>query len=220
MGIKQFWYAAYGSNLLEDRFLSYINGRRPWGNKGARDTEYLSQTDQCSIPYELYFAKHSKKWKGAVAFLDPQPKETNQTICRLYLVKQQQFIDIWTQENGNNPQTEPIPRSILMIPFESHSFQDIGERWYNRIIFLGFHTDGLPIYTITNSKRFEVKEETFASEDYLVVLVNGFREMGFHDDEIKSYFLTQVGIKEENLMKAFKEDYLEEVKQRLSNKNY
>lgn len=70
--MKYVWYASYGSNLLEERFLCYIRGGQPAGSTesepGARDPSLPLRSIQFSMPYPLYFAKERTKWgKGGVA---------------------------------------------------------------------------------------------------------------------------------------------------------
>ena len=70
------WYASYGSNLLYNRFLCYIQGGEIEGaNKvypGCRDRTPPIMDKQIVIPHELYFSKHSNIWENkGVAFIKP-----------------------------------------------------------------------------------------------------------------------------------------------------
>ena len=68
------WYASYGSNLCEDRFLCYIKGGMPQGSKkmhlGCSDKTAPRATQNIIINRALYFAKEYSSWgKGGVAFI-------------------------------------------------------------------------------------------------------------------------------------------------------
>ena len=155
------WYASYGSNLLIERFLSYIKG----GICRYNGKNYISCSDQAlpldlrpiTIPYKLYFGNESSSWgSGGVAFLDTnQPGET---LGRMYLITKEQFEHVHMQE-GN------------------HS------NWYNEIVTLGDY-EGIAIKTITNSS---LRPKARPNESYNKVLVEGIKEtypdMNFEDTE-------------------------------------
>ena len=102
-GKDMIWYAAYGSNLSEHRFLCYINGGKPEGASeeqlGMRDKSPPLINMHFSISHELYFADYAVRWDGGVAFISPEPSEKYETHCRIYLIKRQQFIELLSQEN-------------------------------------------------------------------------------------------------------------------------
>jgi len=69
------WYASYCSNLKSARLLSYITGGQPPGsvstNPGCHDPSPPLDVRPITLPYELYFAGHSRTWGGGgVAFND------------------------------------------------------------------------------------------------------------------------------------------------------
>merc|ERR1712000_428846 len=68
------WYLSYGSNLLEERFLCYIEGGTPPGSKsfhsGSRDKRKPIQSKGCFLRHEMVFARESATWQnGSVAFI-------------------------------------------------------------------------------------------------------------------------------------------------------
>ena len=126
------WYACYGSNLKSERFACYIQG----GLCAENNHEYVGCSDKTlwsgsclrDYPGRMYFGQRSGSWKEAgvpkgVAFYDPsQPGVTH---MRLYQISRAQLHDLQFQEGG-------------------------GQDWYGRILTLGVHADGLPIYTFTS----------------------------------------------------------------------
>ncbi|OPX83659.1 MAG: hypothetical protein A4E53_04494 [Pelotomaculum sp. PtaB.Bin104] len=69
------WYVGYGSNMLNERFMCYINGGqfrhngRPH-NRCADTTPPLAKMIY-EIPYNMYYGNRSSGWNGmGVSFLD------------------------------------------------------------------------------------------------------------------------------------------------------
>jgi hypothetical protein len=93
------WYACYGSNISEDRLMIYINGDIN-GNfaksDGCRDKSKPIESKSYIIRRRLYFAKHSLKWNGGVAFLNY--RSLGKIYGKIYKIKKSQFIDILNQE--------------------------------------------------------------------------------------------------------------------------
>lgn len=154
------WYACYGSNLLEERFMYYLAG----GRSVFDHTEYKECKDQSryltscptTIPYQLYFSRSAAKWgNGGVAFLDVcQP---GMTLGRMYLVTREQFMDIQAQEG----------------------------LWYQQSLDLGTY-QGLPIITFTDTQRMPNHQP---HDSYLEVIRHGIRQTypDMIDEEIESY---------------------------------
>jgi hypothetical protein len=98
------------------------------------------------LPYEIYFGKESKSWGGGgVAFLDAEKPSV--VLGRMYLVSEEQFEDIRTQEG----------------------------RWYNRT--LEFECDQIkdcPIKSFTHDTRCK---ENPPSLTYRGVIQSGMKEM-------------------------------------------
>jgi hypothetical protein len=155
-------YAAYGSNLLKERFMVYIKGGKYRGReyRGSIDKTEPRDLGWMYVPHRLYFAKSSPRWgyKG-VAFLGCEKEKDNNfyAVARLWKVSEQQFEDIKEQE---------------------------GQIWYNVELELG-EKDSLIIKTITGCWGSEITEP---SEEYLSVIKEGLKETtGWSDDKIEEY---------------------------------
>ena len=67
------WYACYGSNINIDRLMIYINGDQngKFGHvEGCSDKSKPLEAKPYIFNCSIYFAKHSNRWNGGVAFLD------------------------------------------------------------------------------------------------------------------------------------------------------
>lgn len=173
-GPTKVWYASYGSNLCEDRLLCYINGSKPKGatlkHHGMHDKTPPILDLPFSIPNKLYFADYSTMWKGGVAFISPKESLEEKTLCRIYLIDRQQFIELFAQENN-------IPIDKVKINFDKlNSKKQIksGNGGYNLLIKVG-HKLGRPIYTFTRSDD-DPSVHTCPSESYLKVIIRGLIE--------------------------------------------
>lgn len=155
-------YAAYGSNLLKERLMVYIQG-------GVfQNREYQSCTDKTPpddlgwqyVPYRLYFAKHSPRWNsGGVAFLSCKQESNPEhyTVVRLWKISESQFNEIQNQES---------------------------ESWYHKILILG-KKDGLEIKTITGCWTHELNKPC---EEYLNIIKAGVKETtNWDDDNVENY---------------------------------
>ncbi|HEO64467.1 MAG TPA: hypothetical protein ENI73_01215 [Spirochaetes bacterium] len=189
------WYASYGSNLSQDRFLFYINGGKPEGatriNIGCRDKSLPKDNRPINIPYLLYFTKQAYPWayKG-VAFIGLNKDHSNSTLGRMYLVSEQQFIDVVSQENGD----------IEMPIIDLKALQKVGSKvifkdsWYGNIIYIG-ELEGYPIFTFTSSASMDAESFVAPSYEYLKVIITGLQETYFYTNkEIADYLLTKPGI--------------------------
>ena len=142
------WYAAYGSNLWPERFRCYLEGGTAPGSTtsspGARNPAPPQKTERSSCAHERFYAGESKRWHGGgVAFLASEPGN-HETILRLYLITEEQFEDVFAQENGLD---SPISLDLATLANAGHL--DATDRWYGRLIDLGTHADGHQIVTFT-----------------------------------------------------------------------
>ena len=139
------WYAGYGSNLSSERFRCYIKS----GHCDANNKDYPGCTDKtlwsdCCLrdyPGRMYFGQKSGSWAGkGVAFYEPAlPGETH---MRLYQISRAQLHEVQAQEG--------------LKPY-----------WYGRLVTLGVHEDGCPIYTFTSEGRQERNEPSAAYLDLI-----------------------------------------------------
>lgn len=137
------WYAGYGSNLSNERFLYYIKGgyypetRREYS--GCNDKKIWIFEQFKKYPGKMYFAKQSSAWDNkGVAFYNPEG--TGFTYMKLFKITREQFHEIQKQE---------------------------GMSWYGRIVCLDVLEDDCPVYTITNEKKLE---ENAPSKKYLELI--------------------------------------------------
>lgn len=161
-GIKdddEVWYAAYGSNLSEDRFRYYLEGGVcPQNGKdypGCRNKRLWTDSAMDAVVGRMYFARHSPSWNsGGVAFFDR--RGGGRTIIRRYRITWGQLLDIQAQE---------------------------GQRWYSRRELLGF-CDGVAIYTLTSE---EVQKQTKPDAAYVSLIRNALLASGKTEKETDRY---------------------------------
>ena len=188
------WYACYGSNLLEERFLCYIKGGQPKGAKttyeGCSDKTIPTDNEDFYICSELYFAKESGNWdNGGVAFIRTLFEPQASTIGRIYLVTKGQLIDIARQETSTK--TELTIDFDKAIEDGSHIFKR--PSWYGNIIYLGQQND-YPIFTLTNEN--DLQQLTKPSKNYIKTISDGIKEAhNFDDKTILEYLRSKGGVK-------------------------
>ncbi|WP_339213608.1 hypothetical protein [Ornithinibacillus sp. FSL M8-0202] len=189
------WYASYGSNLMKERFLAYIYGGKPPGSNqsehGCRDKTAPKESERIDIPFPLYFSKERSKWgEGGVAFIGTAASNEEKTIGRMYLITEEQFQDVVSQENNG------LQVKLDLIEIERKGYVDIHHGWYNRMVYLG-KRDGAPIFTFTSSLPISHVTFTKPSVAYLSVIAFGLMELGLGEDEIVDYLMAIEGIQEE-----------------------
>lgn len=192
------WYAAFGSNLSQRRFLTYLQGGRPplgdadHREEGARDASLPTGSLPFAVDNELYFAYRSTRWGGGgVAFLDADvaDPEAGPTLCRTWCISVGQFEDVHRQEN----------RAEMAQPLNMERLVDRGrvlqyDGLYGLALLVGFHEDGLPVVTITSSRR--VPEPNVPDLRYLMTIGTGLHQsMGMDREEIIDYLITKDGVR-------------------------
>jgi tetratricopeptide (TPR) repeat protein len=188
------WYASYGSNLCSRRFMSYLEGGQPDGasssHSGCRDKTSPKDDQPIKISYPLYFAKQSPNWGGkGVAFIGLKKEETETTLGRMYLITEQQFIDVVSQENDG------VNISIDFQEVRKRGSMVFHESWYGNIVYLG-EQDGFPIYTFTSGKNIALEAPVAPSPQYLKYIISGLKEVyPVTDEDIVKYLMTRPGIK-------------------------
>jgi hypothetical protein len=90
---KYVWYACYGSNLYSERFYEYI--------KECTNKTLPREDMPFTIPYPLYFAKFSTRWRGAIAFIGHIRDDAESSLGRIWLITEEQFEEIKMQEGPN-----------------------------------------------------------------------------------------------------------------------
>lgn len=162
------WYVSYGSNMLEERFLCYIEGGRFEGSASYReaceDPTRPLQKRAIDIPYDMYFGNYSGSWEGCgVSFLDTTKE--GHALGVAYLITKDQFEHVAAEENGGR----------------SPGYGN----WYEDIISLG-EMDGFEMLTISNN---ELRDYNEPCEEYLNTLKRGIREnwSEMSEEDIESY---------------------------------
>jgi len=188
------WYACYGSNLLEERFICYIKGGQPKGAQktyeGCRDKTLPADNEDFYICSELYFAKQSSNWdNGGVAFIRTVFEPQASTIGRIYLITKDQLIDIARQETQTT--TELLIDFDRAIKDGSYIFKR--PSWYGNLLYLGKQNE-YPIFSLTNEN--DLQPSTKPSKSYLKIICQGIKESHNIDDTtIFDYLKNKQGIK-------------------------
>lgn len=189
------WYASYGSNLSQERFLCYIAGGQPKGTtrvySGCSDKRLPTQNKPLLIHRELYFARESATWeRGAVAFLKNQIDEKQNTLGRMYLIKVEQFVELVKQEIDFEGE---LPVDLKAIE-EKGSLVVKDNAWYGNIIYLG-KDDDFPIFTFTFENDRQTPNKPGAA--YLKTIISGLRECyDLSSEDIAAYLANKAGIRE------------------------
>ncbi len=172
------WYAAYGSNLMAARFLTYLTGGPvPHSTTeriqdGGRDPSPPRADEAITIPHRLFFARSSKAWGGGgVAFLDPTRRPDHQTPGRAWLITAEQFEDVYRQENG---QAEVTALDHDALAEAGHL--DVLDTFYGRLIHLGIGTGGHPVATFTCADPSRLGPERPRHHSYETVMDLGLAE--------------------------------------------
>ena len=157
------WYACYGSNLLKERFLHYLQGGTcRFNGRTYRPCRNPSPPLDCrpfAIPHDMYYGNQKSSWgPGGVSFLDAS--RPGEAFGRVYLITQEQFEHVHEQETNNS-------------------------RWYDMTVELG-SLNGIPVRTFTNHAW---REGTQPGEMYLHVIHLGLKETypAMSEQEVEAY---------------------------------
>ena len=159
---RYIWYAAYGSNLSLSRFMEYIDS--------CQDTSEPEELRPYQIPYDLYFAYHSRHWNGSgVAFIDMD--KPGCTMGRIYKIRTAQFLEIQRREGA------PYCNKVMLGTLE-----------------------GIPVYSFTSpSRRSDINnpdreyldvvlaglKETYPEKGELVLLTYLLSHGALQEDDLK-----------------------------------
>jgi hypothetical protein len=184
------WYAGYGSNIDEGRFLRYLTGGRPPGavreTPGARDTSPPVDQRAIVLPGRMFFGWESPTWGGGISFLDAS--SDGSAFARAYLVTHEQLADVAAQEMHREPGEELDLTGVLAD--RSHSY---GPGRYETIHLVG-ELDDLPVLTFTASTTTDIAVNA-PSGAYLATIVRGLRAThGLPDADVADYLLGCAGM--------------------------
>ncbi len=179
------WYVSYGSNLLRQRFLCYIEGGLPEGsshtNPGCSDRTPPRDDRLVMIPHPLVFAEHSTAWGGAVAFVQHRT-DGPPTYARAWLITWEQFEGVLSQENKSSLMR--LDRTTG--PGWQGSLAPAG--WYSWVIALQDPLgDGRPAFTFTSPEPDGPPAPSPPSPQYLDTLRRGLLEMRLDPDAVERY---------------------------------
>lgn len=192
------WYACYGSNLLEKRFLLYIRGGRidiiDKSYPGCSDKTLPLKNKPYTLPYALYFSQTSSIWENmGVAFIKSQVDRSVAALGRIYLITKSQFEQVFLQENGLDPRTNSVELDLGKIIDKGQLI--VNDNWYGRVIYIGDEEE-YPVLTFTSPLEDENIQLNPPGEKYLEVIIIGFKECyGSTNEDILEYLSNIEGIK-------------------------
>ncbi|MEO6955206.1 MAG: hypothetical protein ABI137_00555 [Antricoccus sp.] len=191
MTLDLIWYAAYGSNLSQNRLMHYLAGGQPQSAQrayaGARDPRRPRATKSLLLPGEVYFAWQSTTWGGGVAFYDPTV--LGASAGRAYLITASQFADIAAQEMHR-----PSGTDLDLAPFGSGTTSlSLGAGRYETLQLI-CRLDDIPVLTFTSAQRHRRYNSPVGP--YLKLMARGIKQS--HDwspDRIEQYLLSRPGVR-------------------------
>ena len=191
------WYAAYGSNLHARRLAYYIQGGTPPGTghtyPGFRDRTPPAKTTPLTLPGSIYFAWQSPVWTGGVGFYAAEPADgwPRGAAARGYLLAEQQFADLLTQEMYRTPgEADDIDLETVLRDGRAQ----LGPGRYETLVRAG-DLDGIPILTFTSSWDPATVELRKPSARYIGMIASGLHES--HEwpaDRITAYLAELPGV--------------------------
>lgn len=198
--INEIWYACYGSNIRERRFMCYISGGTPPGAVrnfvGCSDKRKPKESRKITIPHEMYFAKKSVTWNGGgICFLNAEKDENVETIGRTYLITAGQFKDLVRQELKFEGEITIDFKELVAKGF----YNCMTDGRYGLLLYLG-EIEGHPVVTFT-SEVFLKNEINEPNPAYLSTIISGIREIYDLDKEdLFEYFKNRIGIKNKKII--------------------
>lgn len=188
------WYLSYGSNLSEDRFLTYIVGGQAPGSKvshvGCVDKTLPTERRHIRLEgWKLVFRHSSSWWGGLVCGIEKD--KNSYTHGMLYNITREQFLDVTKQENGIDVHDK------LDVDWEALR-RDGGLRLfdgvYGFLVSLG-NIDGFPVLSFTHPPGTKhARGHRTASEPYLRTIAKGLTPHHVPPDELKEYLRSKEGI--------------------------
>lgn len=179
MSNQMIWYAAYGSNMLRDRFRCYLTGGEFPGAArvypGARPSQRRGPRAELPLWIDggVYFATRSPVWGGGRALYDPGL--ARRTAAAGYLITTRQFSDIAAQEMYRQPGTDLDLKPLIT---GGERFLKIGDGHYDTLVLAGWR-DRIPVITFTapwSRGSTEAGPLVPPSAAYLTVLARGLCE--------------------------------------------
>ncbi|ANH38765.1 hypothetical protein I601_2343 [Nocardioides dokdonensis FR1436] len=186
------WYAAYGSNLCRDRFLTYLHGGTPPGSartySGSDDTSVPDGDVAFALPgSRVHFALTSAVWGGGVAFLDTDVTAPGAYAwLRAYRISTDQLAQVVAQENGRHASAAaPVPVAEAVRDGRA----GMGQGAYETLVHLG-DLDGLPVVTFTAPFSLAQARVTAPTAAYLRTIGAGLAETAGHPPDRQAAYLS------------------------------
>jgi hypothetical protein len=204
------WYAAYGSNVCQERFLCYVRGGTPHGSKrnyvGCHDNSVPRDARRIMIPHRLFFAGSASGWGGkGMAFV--RSEREGRSFGQMYLITFPQFDQLIQQEQGvEKPSETPICPPLAYITAHESCFTNKGnpsvpsdpkrKLRYGRILNLGTE-DKYPVLTFTAVGPDCKITPAEPSREYLQTIARGIRETfaAVCSEQMCEYFLDCAGVR-------------------------
>ena len=186
-GQSPVWYVAYGSNLLEARFLAYLTGcdeGSPWGaHRGAVDPSLPTANHRVVVPHPVFFGGHSVRWGGGCCFCPdkPPPPDRLPVVGRAWRITWDQMADVAAQENGLKTASTHLPD---LPPVEGTSVRVL-DGVIDLLIGMA-PIDGEPTCTLGSSSPPPIGPP---SASYRAVLAEGMAEMALLPDEAERHLV-------------------------------
>jgi hypothetical protein len=123
----------------------------------------------------------------------------------MYLITEEQFIQVVRQENGLHPEDESFQLDLNETKGKGELVINTG--WYGRVMCLG-ESEGFPIFTFTSPIPYNERSLNSPRENYLGTIGRGIRQSyGFSSDRVIDYFLKKPGV----MGNWTKDDFLDKV---------
>lgn len=178
------WYVSYGSNLLAERFRTYLTGSAADGEFGfhppAPSPAPPADDRWLWIDHALYFAGVSQRWTGSAAFVSTERGDVR-SVAHGYLVEYDQFAHLLAVENvvDDIDVVEPTEIEVGTV-----GLLDIDRRGrafrgkYDAVLRLP-DIDGIPAVTVTSST---VRERGTLADRYVQTIGRGVAASPFDVD--------------------------------------
>ncbi len=185
-GVEMVWYVAYGSNLLAERFVTYLEGGRPDGrahaHQGARDRTRWRTDRPVEVPHRLHFAGTSRWWGGGGVALVSARVGGQPTRGRAYLITREQFQDVLAQESGRE-----VGHDVDLEPALRDGRARVSDGPYDLVVRVG-EDGGWPMLTFTRWAPLASLPFNAPSAEYASCIVAGLRQChGFTEPEARTY---------------------------------
>ncbi|MGF0313548.1 hypothetical protein [Rhodococcus sp. IEGM1428] len=186
---ERLWYVSYGSNLLRERFHTYLTGSDEHSEFGAHPPAPTASlpTEQrwLWIDHALYFAGVSRRWTGASAFVSTNVDPANRSVAHGYLIERAQFAHLAAVENVVAAIDVGATETLAIGQWSQLAVDRQGESFrgkYDALLRLP-DIDGLPAFTLTSSI---VRARGAPSSRYLSTIRRGLNS-GVFDLDVDAY---------------------------------